>query len=242
MHQYQILGDHSEFVGLIFPGGWEEFFRFIGEKYTGPLWPMHDDRNFFKVLLPKLKAAAEQFDMVAQPHIKPFDPQPWQISDGVLPNGKEPYFLKHAKGPAYLVEGTVVRPLITAEQSGGNFTIGSVESSGMHRSALFEPSKSIRFDVHHAFQVVEGTVRFNVETEQSDLTQWETLFVPAGKSFSFRTVGRASKLYSFSSGGGLVELLCKLGQAYSQPILPETELPCRLDAMDYSQELRFVMI
>lgn len=27
VHQYQILGHQTEFVGLIVPGGWEEFFR-----------------------------------------------------------------------------------------------------------------------------------------------------------------------------------------------------------------------
>jgi hypothetical protein len=30
IHQYQILGEHSEFLGLVVPDGWEEFFRFIG--------------------------------------------------------------------------------------------------------------------------------------------------------------------------------------------------------------------
>lgn len=241
VHQYQILGDHTEFVGLIFPGGWEEFFRFIGESYSGPMWPLEDDRNFFEVLLPKLKAAAEKFDMVPQPQLKSFDPQPWEPSDNVLPDGKEAYFLKHAKGPAYIAEGTVIRPLITTKQSGGNFAIGSIESSGMHRSALFQTASSIQFDCHHAFQVVEGKALFIVGEDESELTQWETLFVPAKTPFSFKTVGHASKMYAFSSGGGVVELLCKMGQEYKHPVLPEKEVTCRVEATALSQELGFVI-
>lgn len=77
IHQYQILGTHTEFLGLIVPGGWEEFFRFIGEPYAGPMYPLSDDRNPFLVLLPKLKAAAAKFDMVPMPRYPQFDPQPY---------------------------------------------------------------------------------------------------------------------------------------------------------------------
>ncbi len=82
VHQYQILGNYTEFVGLIVPGGWEEFFRFIGEPYNdGPLYPLTDDRNVFEVLIPKLKAAAEKFDMVPVPDHPGVEPQPWEVVD-----------------------------------------------------------------------------------------------------------------------------------------------------------------
>lgn len=205
------------------------------------MWPLEDDRNFFEVLLPKLKAAAEKFDMVPQPQLKSFEPQTWQANDNILPEGKEPYFLKHAKGPAYIAEGTLVRPLVTTKQSGGNFAIGSIESSGMHRSALFQSASSIQFSIHHAFQVVEGKVHFTVGEDESELTQWETLFVPANTPFSFETVGHASKMYAFASGGGVVELLCKIGQEYKHPILPEKEVMCRVEVSTLSKELGFVI-
>jgi hypothetical protein len=45
IHAYQITSPHTEFLGLIIPGGWGAFFRFIGEPYTGALFPTHDPRH-----------------------------------------------------------------------------------------------------------------------------------------------------------------------------------------------------
>jgi hypothetical protein len=73
------------FIGLIIPGGWEEFFRFVGEPYSGPLFPTNDKRNSFEVLIPKLMAATEKFDMIPVRDKAQFDPQPWDGSETKLP-------------------------------------------------------------------------------------------------------------------------------------------------------------
>jgi len=212
-------------VGLIVPGGWEEFFRFIGEPYNGPMWPTSDDRNFFEVLLPRLKAAAEQFDMVPCPQQKPFGPQEWKATDNRLPGNPEPYFLKNASGPAYDVGGTICRPLVTTAESYGKFSIGSLESSPQfHRYSIFEKeSKSLRFeDVHHAFMVVQGNIEFQLDlTGPSKFGAGELIYVPKGTAFRFRTTSRFSKMYVFASGAGLVEIFCKLGAYHSTTVLPE---------------------
>ncbi|EME48203.1 hypothetical protein DOTSEDRAFT_21906 [Dothistroma septosporum NZE10] len=223
-HQYQILGNHSEMVGLIVPGGWEEFFRFIGEPYAGPLWPLDDQRNVFEVLIPKLKAAAEKFDMVPQPHLQQFDPQPWQDDENQLPGKLEPYFLKSGSGPAYLAGGTVVRPLITTAESNGTFVIGSVEgSSHHHEHDLFSEGRKLKFEsTHHAFQVVEGAIEITVgSSTPSFLHAGELVYVPAGSDLGIRFRSKFAKFYAFSSGKGVVELLMKVGKPYSSPIPPE---------------------
>ncbi|KAK5138470.1 hypothetical protein LTR08_000056 [Meristemomyces frigidus] len=226
IHQYQVLGAQSGMVGLIAPGGWEEFFRFIGEPYSGPMWPMDDNRKVFEVLIPKLKAAAEQFDMVPLPQHKQFGPQEWEESENHLPGQLEPYFLKNASGPAYEVGGTVCRPLITTAESSGKFSIGSIEgSSHFHEQSIFaKDQQRLRFDnVHHAFQVAEGRVEFQLDgsTAPSKLAAGELIYVPKGTAFRFRHTSRFGKMYAFASGGGLVEALCKLGKSHVSPILPE---------------------
>ncbi|KAF2772197.1 hypothetical protein EJ03DRAFT_372352 [Teratosphaeria nubilosa] len=60
IHQYQLLGSHSEFIGLIVPGGWEEFFRFIGDSYSGPQWPVEDEVDIFEVLVPPAEGSSGQ--------------------------------------------------------------------------------------------------------------------------------------------------------------------------------------
>ncbi|KXL47714.1 hypothetical protein M433DRAFT_63839 [Acidomyces richmondensis BFW] len=225
IHQYQILGVHSEMIGLIVPGGWEEFFRFIGEPYNGPMWPTSDNRNFFEVLLPRLKAAAEQFDMVPCPQQDPFEPQEWKDIDNQLPGKQEPYFLKHASGPAYDVGGTICRPLVTTAESNGKFSIGSVESSSQfHQYSIFEKdNESLCFEnVHHAFMVVQGSIEFQLDLMGPRIFgASELIYVPKGTSFRFRTTSRFSKMYAFASGAGLVEIFCKLGATHPTTVLPE---------------------
>lgn len=211
-------------VGLIMPGGWEEFFRFIGEPYSGPLWPLDDQRNVFKVLIPRLKAAAEQFDMVPCPQHKQFGPSPWQEDDNRLPGAPEPYFLKSGSGPAYLSGGMVCRPLITTAESNGKFVIGSIEgSSHHHESDMFASGRRLKFQsTHHAFQVVEGVVEFGLgSSTPAYLHAGELVYVPSGTELAIRIRSRYAKMYAFSSGKGLVELLCHIGEAYAAPIPPE---------------------
>lgn len=212
-------------VGLIVPGGWEEFFRFIGEPYSGPMWPMNDDRNVFEVLIPKIKAAAEQFDMVPCPQHKQFGPQEWQADENQLPGSPDPYFLKNATGPAYESGGTVCRPLVTTAESHDKFAIGSIEGSSQHhKNSIFaKEGQCLRFDnVHHAFQVVQGSVEFHLDSSApSKLAVGELIYVPKGTAFRFEAKSRNTKMYAFANGGGLVEVFCKLGKEYKSPIAPE---------------------
>lgn len=244
VHQYQILGPYSEFLGLIVPGGWEEFFRFIGEPYSGPLFPLEDDRNPFEVLIPRLKLAAQEFDMVPQPQHPHFDPQPWSAEDNKLSGGLQAYFLRSGTGPKYLVGGTLCMPLATTRESGGRFCVGSVEGSSHYASSsLFAGGQSIKFEkTHHCVQVADGTINFTVDGARGALGVGETLFIPAGMEWNFDFASSLAKMYVFANDGGLVELLCKLGTDYAAPVLPGKALEWdRTSLSTFQQEFGYVM-
>lgn len=205
------------------PGGWEEFFRFIGEAYDGPLWPLVDNRNPFEVLIPKLKAAAEKFDMVPQPRHPHFEPQPWdEKTNSDLPGSLAPYFLQANKGPKYLVEGVVVKPLATTKESNGKFAIGSIEGSSWHANSTLKSKLKFK-DVHHAMHVTEGQLSVTIDGQTTVLQTGETVYVPKQSVFSISFASRFAKAYVFASGAGLVELLCDLGSSYQHHLLPEKE-------------------
>ncbi len=228
IHQYQILGTHTEFLGLIVPGGWEEFFRFIGEPYAGPLFPLSDDRNPFEVLIPKLKAAAEKFDMVPCPQHPQFDPQEWTGSENQLPDGLEPYFLRKGSGPAYLVGGSIIRPLARMAESGGRFTVASIEGSLFHKDASIfaEHPSGIAFDsTHHCFQVSDGSVIFSLNSTETVLNVGETIYIPQGTVFRFEFATRFAQVYVFTNGVGLSELLIKVGESCKLEVPPEKAKP-----------------
>jgi hypothetical protein len=221
IHQYQIVGEYTEFVGLIVPGGWEEFFRFIGEPYDGPLWPVNDERNPFQVLIPKLKAAAETFDMVPQPQHKGADPQAWENGkDSTLPGKLEPYYLKAMTGPRFLTGGIVARPLATMKETNGRFAIGSIEGCSAHNGSI--PWKGLKFaDVHHCFHVGAGTFEITIDGSKSRITTGETVYIPKGTTFDVRFASRFAKTYVFSNGGGLLEFLIEAGKPFDENVVPE---------------------
>jgi hypothetical protein len=79
--------------------------------------------TFFEDLLPKLKTAAEKFDMIPCPQHIACQPREWKAEDKRLPCSLQPYFLKNGTGPAYALGGTVLRPLTTTAVTDGKVSI-----------------------------------------------------------------------------------------------------------------------
>ncbi|KAH8600725.1 RmlC-like cupin domain-containing protein [Bisporella sp. PMI_857] len=222
IHQYQIASAHTEFIGLIIPGGWEEFFRFIGEPFSGPLFPTHDRRNPFEVLIPRLIAATEKFDMIPVREKQAFDPQPWTGSENTLPGKCERggYFLKADTGPRWQLGGTVIKPLATRKETDGRFSIYSWESSVNYVSNGL--NKSLNFsETHHAIQVIEGVVAVAISGEESKILPGETVFVPSGTGWKINAESVFAKVYIFANGGGLGEVSQRVGQQYEFAVVPE---------------------
>ncbi|KAL5317715.1 hypothetical protein ACEPPN_014813 [Leptodophora sp. 'Broadleaf-Isolate-01'] len=229
IHQYQITSSHTEFIGLIIPGGWEEFFRFIGEPYSGPLFPTTDKRNPFEVLVPKLIAATEKFDMIPAREKPHYDPQPWSPTDSSLPGhcSRGGYFLRAGTGTKYLVPstGTVIRPLATRAETDSKFSVYEVHASSLYN--ITDPSKStfpaLKFtSTHHAIYVIDGTFTLTVNGDTTLATGGETVFVPAGAEWMFSAQSRYARCYVFANGGGVGEVMTRVGREWSEPgVQPE---------------------
>lgn len=148
-------------------------------------------------------------------------------TDNTLPGALEPYFLRAGSGPRYLLGGIVASPLITTAESGDRFSIGSIEGSSWHEKLAggsSPVSETFTFhDAHHAFQVADGSVTFtlNSGSESATLNVGETIYIPRGTSFSIKIKTRYAKVYAFISGAGIMDLLCKAGKPYHQPVPPE---------------------
>jgi hypothetical protein len=222
IHQYQIDSSHTEFIGLIIPGGWEEFFRFIGEPYVGPLFPTNDHRNPFEVLIPKLMAATEKFDMVPVREKMQFDPQPWNGTEiklpGVCENGG--YFLKAGAGEKFMLGGTVLRPMASRKETNGRFSIYEIQGSSFYTGKGL--AKALVFkDVHHAIYTVEGVMKLLIDGSEVKATVGETTFVPAGTKWSLEAESLYARVYVFANGGGIGEILSTLGTKYQSPAVPQ---------------------
>ena len=55
------------------------------------------------------------------------------------------------------------------------------------------------------------------------LSEFETLFIPAGTEFSFSYASNFAKAYVFANGSGLAEVFLKLGKDYEPALIPEKD-------------------
>lgn len=123
-----MLGPHTEIYGLINPGDWVDFFRYVSEPYEGLLVPENDDRDLKSLLIPKVMAAKEQFDVVFQPNYQPPEQGDWTEEDEKLPESSLPFYLRAHTGPRWMLGGVMSRPFITTVQSSGDCAISSIKS------------------------------------------------------------------------------------------------------------------
>lgn len=243
VHQYQVLGDYTEFLSLIVPGGWEDFFRVIGESYSGPLFRVEDDRKVSEVLIPKILEASQTFDVVRVPDHPYVDPQPWDEKNDVIPGDLKPYFLRAGTGPRYLTGGLICSPLSGVAEAAGRFELACVEGSSWHEPSIL--STPLSFDtVHHAFSVVEGAVEVLLGKSQvAKVNTGETAYVPPGMAFSVKILSRYAKVYVWTSGAGLVGVLCRTGSEYKNTVPPETASPWNIEVLEALQkEIAFKVV
>lgn len=222
-----MLGPHTELHGLITPGDWVDFFRHVSEPYEGLLVPETDDRDLKSLLIPKVMAAKEKFDVVFQPHYQPPELSDWvDGEDNELPTSSQPFFLRANTGPRWMLGGVMSRPFVTTTQSNGVCAISSIESSKTSGETLF--SRFMTFDkVDHCLCVQEGTLVVRLKDSSSsscELREGETAVIPAGQPFALDFASRYVRVWSFTDGDGIETLVHRLGQQVDGVVLPDTPL------------------
>lgn len=176
-----------------------------------------------EVLIPKLIAASEKFDMIPVRDYPYVAPQPWSADgDNILPHGVAPYFLRDHSGPKWILGGILCRPLITEIQSGGRFSIASIEGSSKHKKSLTNESAGIKFEkTHHCILVTDGSFKVNVEGNTISLAAGELIYIPYRTAFKFFFTAVYSQAYLFANGGGIERIIRTLGKEYGPPTIPD---------------------
>ncbi|KAE8132929.1 RmlC-like cupin domain-containing protein [Aspergillus pseudotamarii] len=224
VHNPEMLGPHTEIYGLITPGDWVDFFRHVSEPYEGLLVPESDDRDLKSLLIPKVMAAKEKFDVVFQPNYQPPDVGDWTKDDERLPDSSEPFYLRANTGPRWMLGGVMSRPFITTTQSNGVCAISSIESSNEYGPSLL--SKDMTFhDVDHCLCIQEGTLVVRLKgLPDAVFREGETVVIPAGQTFTLAFNSRYVRVWSFTDGNGIESLVHRLGKPFEGVTLPDTEL------------------
>lgn len=216
-----MIGPHTELQGLITPGDWVDFFRYVSEPYEGILVPETDNRDLKSLLIPKVMAAKGKFDVIFQPHYVPPEVSDWTKEDEKLPDGNQGYFLRANTGPRWMLGGVMSRPFVTTKQSTGVCAISSIESSKDYGETIF--SKYMTFtSVDHCLCVMEGALKVSLQDAgETIFREGETVVIPAGQAFSLGFESKYVKLHSFADGDGIESLIHQVGQQIEEVVLPD---------------------
>ncbi|POS73532.1 hypothetical protein DHEL01_v208075 [Diaporthe helianthi] len=214
IHNPELIGPHTETLGLIAPGDWVDFFRYVGETYKGVIVPESDDRDLKSLLIPKVMAAKDRFDVNFVRDYDAPEVGEWRDDENVLPEPLTPYFLRANTGPRQILGGVF-----------GKFAISSIESSNQYGSSPFAQQWLTFKDVHHCFTVQEGILKVRLKEENSDkwneVREGQTLLVPAGKAFVLGFGSRFVRAITFTNGPGLEEVVRMAGSDCPTVVLPE---------------------
>ncbi|KAM0322742.1 hypothetical protein ACHAQA_009333 [Verticillium albo-atrum] len=209
IHNPELLGPHTETVGLVAPGDWIDFFRFVAETYEGVIVPENDSRNLGALLGQKMATAKDRFDVHFKRDHQPPPLEDWKETENVLPSPGEPYFLRANTGPRWMLGGVMSRPFIHSSQCGGKFAISSIESSKVYDNSPLQRWLTFA-TVDHCFCVLEGVLRVKIRSGDqawSEVREGQTLVISAGESFKFDFGSRFVRAWSFTNGPGLEELV-----------------------------------
>jgi len=233
IHNPELLGPHTETLGLVAPGDWVDFFRYVSETFNGVIVPESDNRDLKSILIPKVMAAKDKFDVNFVRDYQAPAESAWDGTENALPASPlEPYFLRANTGPRWMLGGVMSRPFIHAEQCSGKFAVSSIESSKVYgASASPFAQKKLRFDnVAHCFCVQEGVLRIKVSAageggagseEWSEVREGQTALVAAGETFSLDFGSRYVRAITFTNGKGIEQVIKDAGAPYAGFVLPD---------------------
>lgn len=240
VHQPQLLdGGINETIGLVTPGQWVGFFRFVSEEYNGVVADEFDARNPQDTFRPKIREIKEKYDVVFQREFQGAEVSGWTKEDSILPDeaGKE-YYLKANTGPCHLLEGVLSRPFITTKQSKaptGNFAITSIESSNRLTNSVL--SKPFTFEkTHQVYHVLDGAIDITVNGSANLIRAGETVFIPARTEVSVEFMDRYVRFWAYSSGDGLESLIAEAGGKFKGTIVPDQSRALDIEALKRATE------
>ncbi|KAJ5021247.1 hypothetical protein PSV08DRAFT_375076 [Bipolaris maydis] len=210
IHNPELLGPHTETFDLAAPGDWVNFFLYVGETYGGVIVPDDDNRNLKSTLIPKLMAFKDRFDVRFKRDYQAPELGSWADSENQLPTPEQAYFLQANKSPRWILGGVLSRPFIHAEQTGEKFAILSIESSNFCDVLQQALSCWLTLSgVDYCFCVQEGLLR------------GRPLVLAAGETFSLNFGSQYVRVWSFTNGRGIEELIKQAGERYDGFVIPD---------------------
>ncbi len=233
-HAYGFTAPICETVGVITPGGWEEFFTFTSTPYSGAMFPPVDTSP---PPFERLGQAPSLHDVTFRRDLEPFDAN----GDGPghhLPVSEQSYFLRAESGPRHLMLGQVCTQLATGAQTGGTFGMVTIEGG---RGAVMP--LHLHRGTHEVLYVLGGRLRITLNGQETLALPGDCVSIPAGCVHGYRLEGHANRLLVMNAAAGSERLFELAGEAWPHAIFPDAH-PAPGDTPDLAgigSQLDFVL-
>lgn len=211
-HAYGFLGNYTETVGMITPGGWEEFFVFTSNPYGGPAFPPVDQSP---PPFERLGRAQELHDVTFRRDLAPFAAQT-DRTDETLPEGEGSYFLRADCGTRHVMFGQVCTVL-----AGGAQTSGALGKAVIEGPRGAQMPAHVHRETHEVLYVLNGRLRVTLDGVETVVHPGDCVNIPAGCVHGYTLEGSSTRLLTMNARAGTEELFAVAGEPWAYPVFPD---------------------
>ncbi|ABF44213.1 quercetin 2,3-dioxygenase [Deinococcus geothermalis] len=211
-HAYQFLGNYTETVGMITPGGWEEFFVFTSNPYGGPAFPPVDTTS---PPFERLGRAQDLHDVSFRRDLTPF-PAQTDRTDETLPEREQAYFLKADTGERHVMLGQICTVLAGGPQTSGALGMAMIEGP---RGAKMPAH--VHRETHEVLYVLGGRLRVTLDGAETVAYPGDCVNIPAGCVHSYVLEGRSTRFLTMNAKAGIDALFAVAGEPWPYPVFPD---------------------
>ncbi|MBB4007450.1 cupin domain-containing protein [Allorhizobium taibaishanense] len=195
VHSYQSVAPHTQFFGIVAPGGWEGFFGSAGAAWELPGLPPENHPFDFS----RMGKAMGQFGVMRVPEQVYAEVGNGDDTDRVLPGEQASYVLQAGYGARHRLGGHLSTRVLPHEICAGAADMRTIEAGRGASAPAIAHAKT-----HVSLYLLEGTLRFSLNGESHDLQAGDFANIPAGTAYASQvTSGSARWLLSAANGDGL---------------------------------------
>ena len=192
IHSYQSVAPHSQFFGIVAPGGWERFFVEVGDPWASAAFPPADFPFDFRRMGP----AMAKFDVNPVPDAVYAPATSMGEGDRDLPPGHASYVLEAGFGRRRLLFDHLSTAVLTADQEPGGLDMRVIEGG---RCAVLPPHRSAG---HSFLYMLDGSIALTLDGAEHRLFAGDGANIPAGATVSSVVLSGAARWLLCTGGGG----------------------------------------
>ncbi|WP_027487313.1 cupin domain-containing protein [Allorhizobium undicola] len=202
VHSYQSVAPHTQFFGVVAPGGWEGFFESAGMPWTGAAMPGENDPFDFSRMGPSM----QKYRIMRVPEQDYAPITNGDDEDRVLPHEAKSYILQSGYGDRIRAGGHLVTQVLSPKASEGSLDMRTIEAG---QGAAMPACR--HGQAHLTLYVLQGTLRLTLNGQPHELRPGDFANIPAGTIYATEVASHSARWIASASKDKALSLWDALG-------------------------------